>query len=274
MKAPGLYPNVPMSEYQAWKAVSNSLLGHMQQSPAHLFCARENPRPPTPAMKLGSAVHAAVLEAAHFGRTYVRMPDGIDRRTKAGKEEYQALIGQYGEDCVLPADEYDRCIEISRAVFAHRGAMALLEQVENTEISGIWTDPLSSVTCKMRIDGLGKTAVIDLKTTTNASELAFTKTIANFSYHRQGAMYLDGLKALGREVDAYCIIAVEKDPPYGVAVYRLDDGAIAAGRAQYEDLLHKYACCEKLGEWPCYPNFVQTISIPEWAFRQMEAAAA
>ena len=39
-------------------------------------------------------------------------------------------------------------------------------------------------------------------------------------------------------------------------------------------LLERYAECERSGEWPGYPDEVRDISIPEWAWYQMDDQTA
>lgn len=270
-----LIHNLSFAEYQAIPAVSNSSLKHMLKSPAHCRYYMDNPAiAESEAMKLGTALHCAILEPGRFDDHYIPLPR-FDRRTKVGKEQYELLVNQYGDERLLPTDDHSAVIGMRRSVWAHSAARSLLEKTTATELSGTWIDSLSVVACKMRIDALAENiAVIDVKTTQDASEYAFTKAIFNFGYHRQGAMYLSGMRAMGVEIEHYVIIAVEKTPPYAVAVYRLTDETLAAGKAQLEDLLAKYAACSAANQWPAYPDFVQDISLPEWGFKQIEALAA
>jgi hypothetical protein len=53
-------------------------------------------------------------------------------------------------------------------------------------------------------------------------------------------------------------------------VYRIDDGSIDAGEMQLQQLLDIYRRCSDAGHWPAYPDEVQDIAIPPWAFPEID----
>ena len=61
----GIHQGIPAEVYHLWPGVSNSMLGKLAESPAHLrdWMDRrdEEPDKPTDAQRLGTAVHCAVL---------------------------------------------------------------------------------------------------------------------------------------------------------------------------------------------------------------------
>ena len=69
-------------------AISASGLKLFMRSPAHYYAAYLDPnrveRQPTPAMRLGTATHCAILEPTRFNAEYAVIPESIDRRTKEG----------------------------------------------------------------------------------------------------------------------------------------------------------------------------------------------
>ena len=83
------FVDIPAKEYHATKAVSQSLLKRLGQSPAKLRWHLDHPQDEkdSPAKRVGSAVHCALLEPEKFESSVVVMPD-VDRRTKAGKAAY------------------------------------------------------------------------------------------------------------------------------------------------------------------------------------------
>ena len=107
-------------------------------------------------------------------------------------------------------------------------------------------------------------AARDLKTCADASPASFARSVARYGYHRQIAHYYDGFSTVS-EPTPFCIVAVENAKPYAVAVYTLDDDAVAVGRSQNRRLLREIAACRKAGEWPGYPTTVQALSLPAWA---------
>jgi hypothetical protein len=81
---------------------------------------------------------------------------------------------------------------------------------------------------------------------------------------------LDGARAVGIPAEHFVIVAVEKEPPYAVAVYRVLDAAIDAGREQIAGLLKTYATCVALDEWPGYAEQVVDVALPAWAWNQID----
>lgn len=270
----GIYPGIPAAEYHGWDAASNSRLSRLLRSPRHLRAYLDEPQEDTPALLIGRATHAAVLEPDVFASGFVCAPE-VDRRTKAGKEEWAAFCdANAGREVLSPAD-HALCLALRRAVQAHPAASTLLGHAGDIEVSGVWTDHASGCRCKLRADKLCGSVgvVVDLKTTQDAGSESFTRSIFSLGYHRQAAMYIDGLRANGLDVEHFVFVAVEKTPPYGVAVYRLTDEAIDAGRKQLRSLLATYRWCTERDEWPGYSDDIQDISLPRWAWSQIESEA-
>ena len=270
-REPGLYPGVPMGEYLAWPGASKSRLWTMhERSPAHARYEMDHPSEPTEAQRIGTATHMAVLQPDLFTASYVRAPEG-DRRTKAVREKWAALMESHQGVDVLKPSEYDLCLRLRDAVLAHPIARRVVEG--QAEASATWEDPETGVLCRGRFDLLSDRApaVVDLKTARDASPAAFERAIYTHGYHVQGAMYLAGACALGLpQTESFIILALEKIPPYCIAVYDLEAAALAVGAEQLRRLLLTWRRCEESGEWPGYDPRVTRIGIPEWAFRREE----
>ncbi|MEM6260470.1 MAG: PD-(D/E)XK nuclease-like domain-containing protein [Planctomycetota bacterium] len=270
----GLNTDLPADQYHALKLASNSLLSKMLQSPAHARYAMSNPSPTTPALKMGSAIHTAVLEPGLYDTAYYQLQHKLDRRTKAGKQQWNDLLLTYGDDYILTAEEGELVAQVRHAVMTHPLAKALLANREHTEASMLWRDEATGVCCRARADAVvefnGKRFLVDLKTTQDASPRSFERSIFNFGYHRQAAHYLAGAEAVGIPAQGFAIIAVEKTAPYGCAVYMLEQPAVLAGDTQRMRLLERWAECEATGEWPGYPARAHEIGIPAWAERLIE----
>ena len=86
-----------MTDYYQIDAISASGLKAMKKSPAHYRAMVDEPYETTPGQILGSATHCAILEPELFDTRYTVMPDGLDLRSKAGKEAY-ALIQAAGKE--------------------------------------------------------------------------------------------------------------------------------------------------------------------------------
>lgn len=266
-----IWCQLSMPDYLALDRCSSHRLGLLRQSPAHLRHEILNPTEQTDAMRFGSAVHTAILEPELFDKLYAVAPR-VDRRTTVGKETWAAFQLENGHKTAITADDMIAINGIKKAVAANSTAAALVAADGSAEMVGLWTDSATGVQCKMRIDkcmfGLG--ALLDLKTTNDASRREFERSIFKYGYHRQAAMYLDGCAALGRQIEDYIFVAVEKEAPYALAVYRLSDDIIALGRKENAALMQLYATCQRSNEWLGYPDLIQDIGIPAWAKRQIE----
>jgi hypothetical protein len=286
---PGVHPGVAADVYRGWDAVSNSALTHLLRSPAHLREALDHPRPSSEEQVLGTAAHTLVLEPEAFSSLYTaadqcRETTGKGARCSrlgAVRRDGDWYCSQHDPDKgalsdpvqVLAPDQWERAHRIRDAVLAHESASYLVGLAGDVEVSLLWDDADSGVRCKGRPDKLARSidAVVDLKTTQDAGRESFVRSIYNFGYFRQAAMYLGGLQACELAFRHFVIIAAEKTPPYGVAVYRLNDDVVEAGRAQLRALLATYRYCQERGEWPCYPGEIQNISLPRWAWGQIES---
>lgn len=275
---PGVYPGTAMDDYHRWAAASNSRLSRLLRSPAHLRAYLDEPQADTEALRVGRAIHAAVLEPDLFGSSFAGAPEGLDRRTKAGKEEWASLCDTFGEGNVLKAVEWDMCIRIRDNVHAHSAAHGMITGPGYAELSMLWEDADTGVLCKARWDrhspDLAGGAIVDLKTTRDASSRSFEKSILTFGYHRQAAFYLMSAQARRLPARHFSIIAVEKAPPYAVAVYRITEGVVDAAAEQIQALLRLYADCVEHDRWPGYPDEVRDISIPAWAWNVMDEETA
>lgn len=265
----GLHRGVPAVIYHGWAGASQSRLKLMRdKSPAHVRWDMEHPSEQTAALILGAAVHTAVLEPDLFPQLYVRAPAG-DRRTKAVKDAWATLEDLHPNATLLAPKDFDTCIAIRDAVAAHPATQHMLEG--DAECSAVWRDEETGVLCRGRFDDLaaGIGAITDLKTTTDASPFRFPRTVYDYGYHIQAAMYLRGAAALGLNVDSFGIIAVEKEPPYAVAVYQLEPAAIYDGGRELDKLLAQWAECERTGCWPSYDTNIVKIDLPAWAPKQI-----
>ena len=246
------------SEYHSHKAISKSGLDLINRSPAHFKWARENKQDATPAMRLGSLTHLAVLEPHLFEKQCVVMPT-MDRRTKEGKMIWEEFQAAHPDEELLTSEEHTKIIGIRDAVYAHPTAKKLIDQIRQVEASTFWTDKDTGVECKCRPDAVLKNGIlVDLKTTQDAS-FNFRRSVAKFRYHVQAAYYGDGMG--GVRDHPMIFIAVETAEPYFVSCHMIGPDTIFAGQEAYRRNLQTYSECLKSGEWPAYPTNINMIEL-------------
>jgi hypothetical protein len=88
-------------------------------------------------------------------------------------------------------------------------------------------------------------------------------------YGIQGAFYLRGAAACGLKASEFRMIAVERDPPHGVYVYRLEDAVLQASDILIDRALESWATCQKTGVYPSYTGAVTDIGLPTWAWKDL-----
>lgn len=264
----GLHPASALSnaEYHALDAVGKSDLDKIARSPAHWKYAE---REETAAIRIGSAVHCAVLEPERFEAEYVGAPD-LDKRTKAGKEAFAEFEAANQGKIVISADDLGLCLDLQAQVRNHPRVAHFLSSGQS-EVSALWKDEEFGVRCRARFDWLTPDGwLIDLKTTTDASASAFARSCASYRYHVQAAWYLDAYpQASGGDLPmGFLFIAVEKTAPYAVALYELDAEAVELGRQLARRDLSRYATAREMDCWPGYPTEIQPLSLPRWVMNQ------
>lgn len=256
--------DLPDTAYFADPAINCSGLKIIaQKTPLHFKSKQEEPREETPALIIGSAVHCLTLEPDLFNVRYVIAPK-IDKRTKAGKEQWADL--EATGRIVLSEDDAEKILRIADAVRTHKTASKLITN-GFAEVS-IFTE-INGVPAKCKCDYLrANVAIIDLKTTEDASKNGFMKSVIKYGYHQQAAWYLDCLESYGSPVDAFVFIAVEKTAPYAVGIYELDADTVQLGRELNERALRVYQDCLQTNVWQGYSEQIELLNAPSWAYKE------
>lgn len=249
-----------IAKYQQIDAVNWSTLRYLDRSPRHYLHAKNTKREDTPAMRLGRAVHCAVLEPERFKADYLVWSGGI-RRGKAWDEFLEAA----GDKETLSLSEAEECQAISDAVRFDPDAAALLSG-GSAEHPLFWTDAETGLHCKSRLDYLGPDArfVVDLKTTRNAHPRAFGRSAGDSLYYGQLAFYAEGVLATTGRLPMLHLVAVENEAPYVTQVYTLSDDDVEVGRAKVRELLRRLAECRSTDTWPGYATGPLPLWLPSW----------
>jgi exodeoxyribonuclease VIII len=266
-------------QYHSNEAISHSKLELFRRRPVSYyrrFIGKTVERPEaTEAFRIGSAAHCAVLEPDEFRNRYAQRPEGIDRRTKAGKEEFAQFEAENIGKVIISSDELGDVREMAAAVNNHPLASQLLF-LGKPELS--WrVEPKGGLALQCRTDWFnhvgcelssGRPYVADLKTVESLDSDAFRnfeRACFSFGYHRQAGFYLPLItEILGGPVFDFFFIAVEKVEPFGVAVYRLSDAAIARGQDETITDLVRLQSCLATQQWPNLDPALREIGLPKW----------
>ena len=244
--------------YARTKAVNWSTLSSMAVSPQHYAYRLTTPRESTPAMDLGRLIHTAVLEPERLDTDYAVWDGG-----RRGTNEHKAWLAEnIGREATTVAD-FEKAQAIAAAVWAHRAARRVLRGGK-TEHTLTWTDPVTRIRCKGRVDHIRGGALSDLKTTRSVEPRAFGRSIESFGSHAQMAFYRRGMAASGYPDGPTRFIAVEQEPPHEVAVYVLPEEVLFAGDLLIGKLLHEVKLWRGRRRWPVRYEEETPLDFPSW----------
>ena len=241
-----------------------SRLKALALSPAHYKYGLTAPDEPSRAMRIGTAVHAAVLG----DNPALDVFPGPTRRGK----EWEVYKAAHAGQTILARDEADEVVATAAAVEANPAALKLLKQPHREErIAWKWL----GLDCAGTPDAWDGTTVVDLKTARTAQPERFGKEVFWRYYHAQLAWYCNGLELSGRaKPERAYIVAVETAPPYPVVIYEITETALAQGFARCREWMERLKGCIENDYWPGYSDAVVPIEgiteMPDLTFAETD----
>ena len=251
--------SLPAAEYFAdHGAVSQSMLKTFMDRrrlyEAYFVTGVAQPPEPTDPMRKGTATHTAILEPDRFEALVKTYPRDIlasngavsTKEAKAFRDEHQAA-GRV----VLKESEAAQVRAMAESVRKVLGKW--LDYPGRKEQAVYWTDSITSLPCKLRLDWLieRQTAILfDLKTSADASPPKFRNRCEDGGYWLQASHYVDGIKAaLGVEAVEFYFVVVETDYPHACALYSIDHASLSAANVARRRLLNDLASCLATGDF-------------------------
>lgn len=266
---PGVYPDTPMEDYLSWDLLSASALAAiLTQGAAYADWSRGFKLGDRPALQLGTAGHAAILEPEHFeDRFQLRETKGEGVRGRM-----KALEGAGVTLCTQAQLDAAACM--AAQVQAHSRASKLLSRGER-ELAVIFDLELQpsegsaiEVRGKLRLDLLRRDLrlAVDIKTARDISPRALSRSFYEYGYDIGKAWYEKGLAAAGIEVDTYTYVAIENELPHRVRLFELGQASTDLGRLRLETALELWADCVQADFWPGDDEAVRPLEMPQYAF--------
>lgn len=278
-----------------WKSrkghVSASALKKIKVSPSHFI--EEEKKEQTDAMVFGSAYHKFILEPDKFEMEYFVFDDRDiiekllgegaknPRATNAYKEWSSVQLSYAQGKTMIDLQTKEALEKMKDRLMSHRYVRNLLNdgQPEQSFYCTLNTMNDNSTKIILRTDYLKwqKRAVIELKTTQDASKEGFPKECANYDYHIQAALYSDIMEMIsGHEFPwTFFFIAQETKSPYAFNIFEASPQFIAQGRYEYEQLILLYQQCRDNDKWPGYQVWcenkfgINNLDLPKWAIRDL-----
>lgn len=262
--------DISIDDYHNSLGLSRSALMEFKRSPFHYWykflCNPDINSDSSNSMDFGNLVHCLVLEPHKFHDNFLIKP-AMDRRTNAGKLAFNQFTSILAGRIGVTHEQIEQANAIAKAVKDNEIANALLTDC-HIEKSIYFTHSDTGIQCKARPDAWNGSIVVDLKTTNDASYRAFQASAFKFGYFLQAGMIYKALFSIGVIMEKYVILAVEKEPPYALAIYDIDYESINYGIGQFDKLMTSFAHCQKNDKWPGFG--LQTLTIPGYANFEVE----
>lgn len=261
--ADGIHTRVPFEVYRSWDAWNHSALSKFHLSAMHALAAyNEEAGEPTADQQLGSAIHVWILERDQYAAKVALQPQFSGEGSKAIKAAWEAANAH---KIIIPSHRQADVEAVGRAIRANAQCRALAMNPGDPETAIVWTDKATGLRLKGRCDKwYGKHGLfLDLKSTRDASERKFTRSIVDYWYWTQAEFYRTGFAACGAADHRGLLLAVEKDRPYGVAIYAVDHWRELAGK-QIRNWLSQAKVCQDAGKWPGFVEGIVQTQPPKW----------
>lgn len=265
-------------DYNSAEGIRRSDLWLMNDSAEKFKWHMDNPEEEkTPALLFGSACHKWVLEQDGFADEYAVAPK-VDRRTKDGREAWARFEEENAGKTIVTQDDFDTMKAMREVLCGNALASNLLFGNGETETPFFWTDPDTDEKCKVKCDRIvqdgNRLIVVDYKTAGSARTDDFNRSVLNFGYSLQAAMYTEAILSC-RNLEKrprFVFVVQEKKAPYSVNVIEVDYEVMQYGLTQYRELLNKYHACRELDMWEGYNagNEINQTTLPKWAMNQEE----
>ena len=261
-----LKDGITNAEYHGSGELSRSTAWSLLQScPAKVRYDMNHPKPSSPALVIGSGFHTATLEPEKLDDEFAVKPSEIDGqgpRTKHYKEAFEIMQKNEPDKQWLAPADYDLILEMAGSALDNpvlRHYMADIDKV----VEGTGYFEMEGAKCKVRPDLYipGAGVVIDLKSTQDASNRGFTKSVRQFGYLFQACWYMHALRLLGEKPKQFVFIAVEKTAPYATAAYTIKESDINKQFSNMERACQLWAACQSSGIWPGYSDMVETLDL-------------
>lgn len=258
---------ITREEYDAIDAVNWSSLKHLGKSPEHYLHHLKHKGSDSEERQRGRVLHIAIFEPERLARDVIVYP-----HVRNGKKWNDFKKAHDGKE-IVTSRMWDVVTAIGNRARNHPMAVRYLAggKAEHTvrwvyrspTIEGL---PSFEMACKGRLDFIADAgALVDLKSTKDASPAGFGREVTRYEYHAQLAFYRDGYQAMTGVRLPVIIVAVEAAAPHVVQVYRVEEEELELGRERYELYLSQLRICREENKWPGYAEAEMSLTLPRWA---------
>jgi len=220
---PGVYREMPRLIYDRIPAFSCTALkkwislGEIPSEFAYWMQMRWD-ETPSEAMIIGNALDCLLLDDL-FSAKYAVAPEG-DRRTTAGKAQWNAFQAAHKGKTVLTASQFDKVDTMAESVRRAPALDGVFDNCKKVVLCGeLWGYP-----AKAEIDLFTPDSehLLDLKTARDVSARWFSKAFLDLGYDYQASFYLALAQACGLKKRTFDFITVKNEAPWTCKVHAFD----------------------------------------------------
>jgi exodeoxyribonuclease VIII len=276
-------------DYCELKRMNASTIVHGAKSMLHLKRAIDGGFPEeTDAMRLGTGIHALLLEPDEFESRFVVMPayelDADNLRAAKRKDEpiesrktkskatnyYEAKVDKFiannSDRTILTRKQYDQALHCIESISSRP---YIVERLKECEREVTLLGSVANVPFKGRLDLLRtkRPLIIDLKTTANIDKHAFGRTFMNLQYDWKLAIYRElATQQLGKRPDV-AVITVEPSGDYDCAYVPVPEIVLDNAWSKVLTTVGKYIQAKNKNEWPGVDGGKDRyeLAVPNWA---------
>jgi exodeoxyribonuclease VIII len=229
-------------EYRSLPALNASRFKAFFRSPYHF--ANQKEVETTEAMRIGTAIHTAMLQPEDYLKTIAYYPD-VDGRTKEGKAIKQAFDAGAVGKTILKADSEAVVLRAIHAIKSNSDWQKMNSDSIRKEI--VLLGKLAGIDCKARLDiiDVENGIIRDIKSCDDVSGTKFKYTVKDRMYWVQAAFYCLLAEECYGKPFRFEFIAVETSEPSTCAFWEVAPeelvkwkNAVLMGLFDYVDCKH------------------------------------
>lgn len=214
-------------------------------------------KPPSDAMKIGSALHAIICPDIDIAETISVVPEWIDfggmqpekinRRLKKHREYLADFEAKNKGKITLTAKDMDTVMGMRESVLNNPAISKYINRLTAKRSEVVALNKVNEYDCKAMCDAdfSDEGLIIDFKTTRQHLGKEFVKdAIWKYGYQYQAAHYCDVFNA-----ERFLIVAIRNFPPYESMVFEMPEEFIGQARMLNYQVIDRIKYCESLSEW-------------------------
>jgi len=175
-------------------------------------------------------------------------PEGW-KNTNIYKDLAADVVNDADGRTIITPEQWEAVQGIDKSLREHPATKQMIGRGFN-ELSLVWIDEATGMTCKARLDDYFNGIPSDLKTTNDVTW--FHRDIYKRGYELQAAWYSNGCIANDLEVNYFCFLAAQTTETFPVRVGYIQPDKLIAAQAEVGRLLGLIKECRERDVWPNY----------------------